>query len=255
MNVFASDYAGWYDILYREKDYAGECDSLEACFRSQAVAPATIIDLGCGTGGHALLLAQRGYAVTAMDRSASMLEKARTKTGQAHASVSFLQGDITRLDFREAFDAAIAMFAVVGYQTADEELEALLAGVWRSLRPGGVFIFDGWFGPGVLHDPPAPRMLEIPLGNDDVLLRQADPRLDALEQTVEIHYRLQHRRGTVIVAESEERHRMRYFFPRELRCLLRHAGFSTVKLHSFRTMEQTLQEHHWHFLAVAGKKK
>lgn len=255
MSVFTAGYAGWYDTLYREKDYPGECDMLEALFSRQGVSPKTIADLGCGTGGHALLLAQRGYTVIAMDRSADMLKLARAKADQANVKVDFRQEDITRLEWRETFDAAIAMFAVAGYQTEDGELQGMFAGVWRSLRPGGVFIFDGWHGPGVLHERPVPRMLEIPLGKNEVLLRLADPRLDVLEQTVEIHYRLWQRRGAKIIAESEERHIMRFFFPRELRCLLQHAGFTSVTIHPFHSSEQTLQEHHWHFVAVAGKGK
>jgi SAM-dependent methyltransferase len=255
VSVFTAGYADWYDTLYREKDYAGECNYLEELFGRQGLSPKTIVDLGCGTGGHALLLAQRGYAVTAVDRSASMLQSARAKADLAGMAMDFRQMDITRLEWQESFDAAIAMFAVAGYQSGDGELEAMFAGVWHSLRPGGVFIFDGWHGPGVLRERPAPRLLEIPLGNGEVLLRLANPHLDALEQTVEIHYRLWHRRGLTIIAESEERHLMRFFFQRELRYLLRHAGFTTVAIHPFREIDQPLQEHHWHFMAVAGKEK
>jgi len=255
VSIFATGYAGWYDTVYREKDYAEECNHLEALFGRHGVSPKTIIDLGCGTGGHAVLLAQRGYTVTAVDRSAAMLQKARAKAKQAGISADFRLEDITRLEWQESFDAAIAMFAVAGYQSSDEELASMLAGVWRSLRPGGIFIFDGWHGPGVLRDRPVPRLLEIPLGHGEVLLRMADPRLDALAQTVEVHYRLWHRRGTAIIAEGEEHHLMRFFFPRELHCLLRRAGFTSVSLHPFREIDQPLQEHHWHFSAVAGKGK
>lgn len=255
MSVFTGDYAGWYDTFYREKDYSAECDSLERVFAGNGAPVKTVIDLGCGTGGHAVLLAQRGYEVTAVDRSAAMLEVARAKAGLAGTEVDFRLQDIARLEWRESFDAAIAMFAVTGYLAADGKMTDYLAGVWRALRPGGVFVFDGWHGPGVLRERPAPRVLEIPLGGDELLLRLADPRLDELEQTVEVHYRLWHRRGQTILAESEERHLMRYFFSRELHCLLAHAGFASVTLLPVHASERTLQAHHWHFMAVARKGK
>jgi len=255
VNVFASGYANWYDTLYHDKDYAGECDFLEALFARQGVPAKSLLDLGCGTGGHAVLLVQRGYKVTAVERSADMLQAARSKADQAGVIVDFHQGDITRLEWRETFDAAFAMFAVAGYLAEDREMEDFLAGAWRSLRPGGILVFDGWHGPGVLHERPVPRLLEIPLGNDEVLLRLANPRLDTLRQTVEVHYRLWHRRGATIIAESEESHLMRFFFTRELHCLLRQAGFTSVSIHPFREIDQPLQEHHWHFMAVAGKEK
>lgn len=255
MSVFAAEYAGWYDTLYRAKDYAAECAGLESLFKRRGIAPKIIVDLGCGTGGHALLLAQRGYQVIGVDRSAAMLQTARAKAEHAGIKVDFQQMDITCLDWRDRFDAAIAMFAVVGYLSGDVEMEDFLARVWRSLQPGGILIFDGWHGPGVLRERPVPRLLEVPLDKDETLLRLVDPRLDVLAQTVEIHYRLWHRRGATIIGESEERHLMRFFFPQELRGLLRHAGFTEVEIHPFLEMDQPLQESHWHFMAVAGKGK
>ncbi|MCX6557972.1 MAG: class I SAM-dependent methyltransferase [Candidatus Aminicenantes bacterium] len=255
MSVFDAGYAGWYDTLYGEKDYPGECAYLQELFQRRGVTPKAIIDLGCGTGGHALLLAQRGYAVTAVDRSAAMLQTARDKAACAGLNVDFRQEDITRMGWRENFDAAIAMFAVAGYLAEDREMEDFLTGVMRSLRPGGIFIFDGWYGPGVLRERPATRRLEIPLGDGEVLLRSAEPRLDIQAQTVEIHYRLQHTRAGAVIAESEERHLMRFFFPRELCALLHQAGFVDVSLHPWLEPDQPLQEQHWHFSAVAAKRK
>ena len=68
MAVFYS-YAQYYDLLYREKDYPGEVDYVDALIKKYAVNDArTILDLGCGTGGHAILLARKGYRVTGVDR-------------------------------------------------------------------------------------------------------------------------------------------------------------------------------------------
>lgn len=255
MSVFAEGYAGWYDTLYREKDYAGECAFLQELFARRGSAPKSIIDLGCGTGGHALLLAQRGYRLTAVDRSAAMLQSAREKAIGAGLDIEFRQEDITRLGGNESFDAAIAMFAVAGYLVEDRDMEDFLAGVWRCLRPGSLLVFDGWYGPGVLREPPEARQLEIPLADGGVLRRSAAPVLDVLAQTVEIHYRLQQLRAGAVVAESEERHVVRFFFPRELRSLLRHAGFVDVSLHPWREPDQPLLERHWQFSAVAAKGK
>ena len=77
MTVFGS-YAQFYDILYQDKDYEAECDFLEQIFDRYAPGPVrTILDLGCGTGGHTLPLARRGYEVVGVDRSEKMLAEAR----------------------------------------------------------------------------------------------------------------------------------------------------------------------------------
>ena len=94
MSVFAPGYANWYDTLYQDKDYAGECDFLESLFAHRGVPGKSILDLGCGTGNHAVLLAQRGYKVTAVDRSAAMLQTARAKADQTGVTVDFQQQEI-----------------------------------------------------------------------------------------------------------------------------------------------------------------
>ena len=75
---FGPVYAEHYDLFYQHKDYEAGCSFVEAIFQRFAGQPVrSILDLGCGTGGHALRLAQRGYAVTGVDRSAAMLAEAR----------------------------------------------------------------------------------------------------------------------------------------------------------------------------------
>jgi predicted TPR repeat methyltransferase len=81
--VFGQVYANQYDFLYSDKDYEGECDLLEEISRRYGDGSVcTILDLGCGTGIHAIRLARRGYEVTGVDRSAEMLAKAERKAAE-----------------------------------------------------------------------------------------------------------------------------------------------------------------------------
>ena len=98
--VFGCGYADQYDLLYSDKDYEAECDLLEEVFRRYGTGPVqTILDLGCGTGSHALLLARRGYQVTGVDRSQEMLAQARQKaasdaSGSGYIPPTFHQSDV-----------------------------------------------------------------------------------------------------------------------------------------------------------------
>lgn len=66
MSVFQS-YADYYDVLYSDKDYGAECDFLESIFGRYCNRPVrTILDLGCGTGGHTFVLAERGYQISGL---------------------------------------------------------------------------------------------------------------------------------------------------------------------------------------------
>jgi len=72
---FQKEYAEAYDFLYQDKNYSSECDLIEEIFRKFAPGKIrTILDLGCGTGSHAIPLAQRGYRVTGVDLAENMLQ-------------------------------------------------------------------------------------------------------------------------------------------------------------------------------------
>lgn len=221
---FGSVYSSTYDALYGEKDYAAEVASIaERLGRSEGA----ILDLGCGTGSHAALLARAGYVVTGVDRSADMLAIARAK----NADVEFVCADLIDFDLEgRRFDGAIMMFAVLGYLVEPSAIAAALANVRRHLRPGAAFVFDFWFGPGVLRERPAQRVRTLQVGSV-VYQRSATPSLDLLRQVVDVDYRLRDVAGDA--DDVHERHSMRFFFPRELELLLANASFGPPSLQAF----------------------
>ena len=78
--VFGNAYASAYDDLYADKGYEVECDLLEAVSAEHADGSTrSVLDLACRTGGHACLLAQRGYEVAGVNASTGMLTLAREK--------------------------------------------------------------------------------------------------------------------------------------------------------------------------------
>src|SRR6266567_6453352 len=181
--VFGADYANAYDVLYQDKDYASECDLIERVFAEYAAGRRvrSVLDLGCGTGGHAVPLAEHGYEVVGVDRSAEMLrhavERSRADHDAAHASARtdrdaahearrgprFELGDIGSIDLRREFDAVVMMFAVLGYQVTNEAVQAALASARRHLAAGGLLFGDLWYGPAVLAQRPSERVKVIEL--------------------------------------------------------------------------------------------
>src|SRR5262245_50414685 len=127
MTAFGPTYASAYDALYAEKDYDAECDVVESAFQHHVDgAVRAVLDLGCGTGGHALRLARRGYDVVGVDLSPEMIARAEAKGAAEGQAVRWIEGDVTDVDAGGGFDAALMMFAVLGYQhTNDGVLDAL----------------------------------------------------------------------------------------------------------------------------------
>ena len=251
--IFGSTYAEAYDQLYEEKDYLAECDLLESLFQTYGVGPVNkILDLGCGTGNHAIPLACRGYQVTGVDRSVNMLSQAEKKAGASsgNGNVSFECGDVCTVDLERTFDASIMMFAVLSYQLRNTDVSAALRTVRRHLRPGGLLIFDVWYGPAVLYQRPAQRARVIPTP-DGEMLRFANGELDNQRQLCGVEIHLWRIVGNKLVANVEESHRMRYFFPMELELFLEVAGFTLIRLGGFPDFAHEPAETTWNVLAVA----
>ena len=134
--------APYYDALHEDVDYAAECTLLERTLsRFLPRGPASILDLGCGTGTHALILAKRGYRVTGIDASAGMLRVARAKA-RNRRNPAFVRADMRRFDLGGSFDAAISMDGAYIHLLTERDLLAHLRTVRRHLSPEGVYAFE-----------------------------------------------------------------------------------------------------------------
>jgi SAM-dependent methyltransferase len=255
-DIFGSDFARAFDIWYEQKDYEAECDLLEQLFHQYASGQVrSILDLGCGTGGHSLPLARRGYTVTGVDRSQAMLSIARQKAqdevwGSGTIPPEFVQSDLKDLDLGKSFDAVIMMFAVLGYQTSNESVTEALAAVRRHLKVAGVFAGDIWYGPAVLKIGPSDRVRVVRDG-DNELIRTAEASIDSLHHLCTVHYRIWELDDRELVARQEEDHTVRYFFPLELDHFMRVSGLEPLGLCPFPELEGDPSERTWNVLFCA----
>ena len=81
MSIFNNLYADQYDFFYENKDYKGECDLIDQLLiRFSNIKNKLLLDVGCGTGTHAIELSQRGYMVTGVDLSQKMIDLAIAKS-------------------------------------------------------------------------------------------------------------------------------------------------------------------------------
>jgi SAM-dependent methyltransferase len=212
--------AEFYDDLYEGKNYAAEADYVDALIQKYVPGGRSLLDLGCGTGRHAIEFTEKGYGVVGVDRSPEMIAKAQGHRDHVSPDIrerlTFQHGDARDLRLGRHFDAVVALFHVVSYQISNDDLLAAFTTAWTHLRENGVFIFDCWYGPGVLTDPPAARVRTLCNGSGR-LTRFAEPVMHINKNTVEVNHRFE------LVDESSrprsgffEKHVMRYFFVPEL---------------------------------------
>ena len=238
MTVFGN-YAQYYDLLYQDKDYKKETDYVHQLIQRFAPETASILELGCGTGKHAALLAEYGYSVHGVDMSLEMLTLANERLASLPKDISdrlkFSQGDICNIEIGEQFDAAIALFHVVSYQTSNKALQRTIKTVKRHLRLGGIFLFDVWYGPAVLSDPPIVRIKRME--NEKIqVTRIAKPQIDMNKNTVKVNYQIFIRNKDSDRAEEiSEVHKVRYLFRPELDLLFEQNGFNIIMSEEWMT--------------------
>ncbi len=234
MPVFGA-YSRYYNLLYKDKDYAGETDYVLRLIEKHHPGTGSILDLGCGTGKHDLLLAQKGYDVTGVDRSEEMLAEARANAQARSSRATFLQGDVRTVKLDKTFDAVISLFHVMSYQATNEDLAAAFATVRAHLKSGGLFIFDCWYGPAVLTDRPSERVKRLEDESISVA-RTAKPVMHPNENLVDVNYRVVIQDKTSgNVEEINETHRMRYLFKPEVEVLLRAQGLTMIHCEEWMT--------------------
>ncbi len=238
MSVFA-DYARYYDLLYRDKPYREEADYVRQLILSHVSNAHTIVELGCGTGVHAEHLARAGMEVNGTDLSEWMLGRAAARRATLPDDVAqrlhFSHGDVRNVRLGVRADAVISLFHVMSYQSENADLHAMFATAREHLRPGGVFIFDAWYGPAVLADRPVVRVKE--LEDDEVrITRIAQPTLHPSRNLVDVHYRIiACEKKTGRYSETAETHRMRYLFSTEVELLAEQSGFAVIDAHEWMT--------------------
>ena len=252
MAVF-SKYAQFYDNLYAEKDYGAECRYLGAIISKYSTQPVnTILDLGCGTGGHVFQLAPLGYTIMGVDQSVEMLSIAQRKKEKLMGGekITFRAGDIRSVELDTKYDIVISMFAVMSYMVSNVDLQLALKTARKHLISGGLFIFDVWHGPGVLTEPPADRY-KINQQAYGRVIRFAHPVVDIIHHSVDVNYKLLTIEADRLVNEVNETHTMRFFFPQEIIFHLECAGFEVLHLSPFMELERCLNERDWNLSVVA----
>jgi len=211
---FFDDHAPCYMDNVFVKDTVNEVDFL---VKELALPPgAAIVDVGCGTGRHAIELASRGYRVTGVDLSAAMLAEARKAAEAAGVEVEWIHADATRFTSERTFDLALGLCegGMGLLDKADDALEqplVILRGIAAVLKPGAPVVMT------VLNGYAAARRQKP----EDVAAGRFDPLNSIEHQPQDIPMP----DGVRTVAMPE-----RSFTPPELRLLFREAGLEVVEM-------------------------
>lgn len=150
---FYARRAYYFDLLSQrrppDRETRRELSFLEFAFKKKTLRRVSrVLDVACGGGRHIVGLAQRGYECTGRDFTPERIEVTRARATRSNVSVHLSRGDATKLAYKNQFDAILALY-VLFLLPSDDFVERCVAGVYRALKPGGVFVCNihNAFGP------------------------------------------------------------------------------------------------------------
>ena len=136
------DLAVSYDRLTNDVDYEATVDFYYEILNREGLQPRTAVDLACGTGSVALLLAQKGLQVTGVDLSWEMLTVASQKAQELENPPLLVCQSLQELCLPRGVDLAVCALDSLDYITDPADCREAIRRIWRVLNPGGCFIFD-----------------------------------------------------------------------------------------------------------------
>ena len=243
------NYGQKYDNEVFTRGTVGECDFIEK--ELQFNKTLKILDVGCGTGRHAIELTKRGYNVTGIDLSKSQLKRAKEKAKSAGLSIDFQHQDARNLSFDSEFDVVI-MLCEGGFSLmeTDEMNYEILKNVTKSLKPQAKLIFttsNGLFP--LYHSLDEFFASEAEEGNSMCKENKFDFMTFRAHDVVDF----EDDSGNKKTLECNER----YYVPSEITWLLKSLGYKTIGIFGARlgefSREHTLRTNDFEMLVIAEK--
>lgn len=242
-----ANYADKYDEESFTRGTLGECDFIEREIEHDKRV--RILDIGCGTGRHAIELASRGYAVTGIDLSAAQLTRAREKATALNLAIDFQTQDARALNFENEFDLVIMLCeGAFPLMETDEMNYQILANAAKALNEKGKLIFttlNGLF--------PLFHSVKEMINSGSSQGESADNTFDLMTFRERSVYETEDDDGNKLTLDCNER----YYVPSEINWLLTSLGFSVIdifgaKLGAF-SRDDALSQENFEMLVITVK--
>lgn len=219
-----------YDRLTSDVDYNATVEFYWQILNKEGVSPRTAVDLACGTGSVALLLARRGLQVIGVDLSEDMLCAASQKAQEVENPPLFICQPLQKLQLPRGVDLAVCALDSMDYITDPADCRQAISRIYRVLNPGGCFIFD-------VNTPQKLRAMDgqVFLDEDEDVYCVWRGEFDGDTNICSYGMDLFQREGEKWVRSFEE-HREYAYSAQELVDYLRQAGFTHIEVYGDRRM-------------------
>ncbi len=131
-----------YTFLFSERKFNDAEQEISSVLDLTAIESGDVLDLACGPGRHATVLAKRGFNVTGVDLTPFLLRQAKELARKESITIEWVQEDMRSFERPEAFDLAINLFTSFGYFEDSRDDIRVLRNVYQSLREGGALVME-----------------------------------------------------------------------------------------------------------------
>ncbi|MCB2106594.1 MAG: class I SAM-dependent methyltransferase [Rhodobacteraceae bacterium] len=243
----------YYDRIYAEKDYAAEAATVLQVMREASPRlVARVLDVGCGTGSHAVQMAAAGVATVGIDIDGASIQIAKSKTTEPSTALRFVAGSLHDLPDSD-FDGAVSLFNVVNYLMSTEDLIGFLAAIQQRVSKGAPFVFDCWNGLAAILDPPRTKISTVVRG-EETIRAETTPEIDLMGQTVILRTKIEISVGGQIREQFDHDIAHRLWLPRDLSDCLHMAGFDVLKTTAWMKPDVAAGPETWKMLFVCRRK-
>ena len=242
--------AASYDRLTNDVDYQATVNFYEQIWTREGLCPRTAVDLACGTGSVALILARMGLEVTAVDMSEEMLMVAAQKAMEQGLRPLFVRQLLQELRLPRGVDLAVCALDSLDYILDSRDCAEAIRRVYKALNPGGIFIFD-------VNTPEKLRAMDgqVFLDEDDDVYCVWRGEFDEETNICSYGMDLFQRRGDVWHRSFEEHQEYAYTIE-QLTEYLKAAGFTHIRVYADGKLEAPREgEQRVYFSARKGKIK
>ncbi|QUH23271.1 methyltransferase domain-containing protein [Methanobacterium alkalithermotolerans] len=240
-----SNYSKKYESESFVHGTSGEVDFIEMEINQNKETK--ILDIGCGTGRHAIELAKRGYNVTGVDLSENMLNRARKNASEAGVEIDFISADARNLSFQDEFDLVIMICeGAFPLMETDEMNFQILENAARALKTPGKLIFTTLNG---LY--PLFHSVKDFINSNSTTQLNSENKFNLMTFRDECQLDIKDDDGKVMTLECNER----YYVPSEITWLLKSLNFSKIDIHGCElgnfSRENTLDTEDYEMLVIA----
>jgi trans-aconitate methyltransferase len=210
-------YAAFYGAF---KDYAAEAEAIAALIHEHHPSAETVLDVGCGPGDHAHLLAtEHGYAVDGIDVASEFVQQAR----ETHPDGAFWVADMVDFNLGRRYHVVLCLFSAIGYVQTLENVRRTLQRFRRHLHPGGLVIVEPWFTPEVWE--PGSIYCKTVETDEWTLCRMSHAAQNGRRSILQFEYLLGRPDG---IQRFSERHELGLFTVAEMTSCFEDAGFTVT---------------------------